>query len=46
MEGITELLEIRRPNYEKAKDFEVNTDGRMISDIAKEILASAFVPKV
>ena len=39
VEGITELLEIRRPNYEKAKDFEVNTDGRMISDIAKEILS-------
>ena len=39
VEGITELLEERRPNYEKAKDFEVKSDGRMISDIAKEILS-------
>ena len=39
VEGISELLEERRPNYEKAKDFEVKSDGRMISDIAKEILS-------
>ena len=39
IEGISALLEERRPNYEKARDFEVNTDGRMISDIAKEILS-------
>ncbi|MCR4946008.1 MAG: type I 3-dehydroquinate dehydratase [Lachnospiraceae bacterium] len=39
VEGISELLEQRRPNYEKAKDFEVKSDGRMVSDIAKEILS-------
>ena len=39
VEGITALLEERRPNYEKAKDFEIISDGRMISDIAKEILS-------
>ncbi|MCH5251711.1 MAG: type I 3-dehydroquinate dehydratase [Lachnospiraceae bacterium] len=37
-EYIHELMEKRRPYYEKAADFAVRTDGRTPEDIAKEIL--------
>lgn len=35
---IRELLEIRRPKYEKAADIIVKTDGRTAEEIAKEIM--------
>ena len=35
---IEELLERRRPWYEKAADVEIVTDGKEISNIAREIL--------
>ena len=38
VEYISELMEKRRPFYEKAATVKVATDGREISDIAKEIL--------
>ncbi len=38
VEYISQLMEKRRPFYEKASTIRVKTDGRQISDIAKEIL--------
>lgn len=40
VEGITELLNARQANYDKAKDFEVATDGRPAKEIAEEILSN------
>lgn len=38
LEHITELMEKRRPAYEAAADFAVDTDGRMPEEIGAEIL--------
>lgn len=38
VEYIRELLEVRRPKYEKAADIIVKTDGKTAEDIAKEIM--------
>ncbi len=37
-EGIRELMEQRRPRYEAAADLTVDTDGRTVEEICKEIL--------
>lgn len=37
-EGISELMEQRRPAYEAASDFSVPVDGRSAAEIAEEIL--------
>lgn len=42
VEFISQLMEKRRPYYERAATVTVRTDGRMISDIAKEILEKCF----
>ena len=39
VEGISELLEIRRPKYEAAADIIVETDGKSAEDISKEIMS-------
>lgn len=41
-EYIRELMEKRRPYYERAATVTVSTDNRMISEIAKEILEKCF----
>lgn len=38
VEYIRELLEVRRPKYEKAADIIVKTDGKTAKEIAKEIM--------
>lgn len=38
VEAISELMDQRRPFYERAATVKIQTDHRMISDIAKEIL--------
>ncbi len=42
VEYIAELMEKRRPFYERAATITVTTDNKMISDIAKEILEKCF----
>lgn len=42
VEYIRELMEKRRPFYERAATVRVSTDNRMISEIAKEILEKCF----
>lgn len=43
-EYIQNLMEKRRPYYERAADFCVKTDGRSVGEIAEEILEHSFVP--
>lgn len=44
IEGITELMEQRRPRYEDAADITVSTDGKLPEQIADEIIALAEKP--
>ena len=41
VEGISELMEKRRPAYESAASFSVTTDGRTPREIAEEIAQKA-----
>lgn len=38
VEGITELMEIRRPKYEAAADIIIETDCKTVEEICKEIM--------
>ena len=42
VEYIRELMDKRRPFYERAATVTVSTDNKMISEIAKEILEKCF----
>lgn len=42
IEGITSLMESRRPAYEKAADIKVVTDGRTEKEICEEIIRSVL----